>query len=87
MFRGNGPLRPAYFLRRRRCIGWFSTLFLISSPAFAAGHQHINAGALGSEPGTRLSFLNGDRFAAESGYVLPCLPASTGPHAGFFRAR
>ncbi len=65
-------------------------LFLLAlvgsvSPVLGAGHQHINAGALGSEPGTRLSFLNGDRFAAESGYVLPCLPVSSGPHAGLFR--
>lgn len=62
-------------------LGWMASL----SPGLAASHQHINAGALGSEPGTRLSFLNGDRFAAESGYVLPCVPASTGPHAGLFR--
>jgi hypothetical protein len=35
-----------------------------------ATHQHLNAGARGSEAGAALYFVNGDRFAAASGYVV-----------------
>jgi hypothetical protein len=61
---------------------------LLCSPdraAAAVGHEHINAGARGSEPGAALYFVNGDRFSSESGYVLPFTESATGPHAGLFR--
>lgn len=57
------------------------SLILASMPALGS-HQHINAGALGSQAGAPLSFVNGDRFVAESGYVMPMQPATAGPRAG-----
>jgi hypothetical protein len=52
---------------------------------FAASiHQHVNAGAHGSAPGAPLYFVNGDRFEAASGFVVPLEPADTGPQAGLF---
>ncbi len=53
--------------------------------AKAAAHAHVNAGAIESRPGAALYFVNGDRFAAESGYVLPMNRSATPPHAGLYR--
>ncbi len=51
----------------------------------AAVHQHINAGAHGSEPGAPLYFVNGAAFAAESGFVVPLDLSTNGPQDGLYR--
>lgn len=56
-----------------------------ASACWGASHQHLNAGAFGSESGAALYFVNGDRFAASSGYVVSLEKAVDGPHAGFYR--
>ena len=50
-----------------------------------ASHQHLNAGAFGSEAGAALYFVNGDRFAEASGYVVALEKAEEGVHAGLHR--
>jgi len=52
---------------------------------WGAAHQHLNAGAYGSEVGAALYFVNGDRFAAASGYVVSLEKAVEGPHTGLYR--
>lgn len=52
---------------------------------WAAAHQHLNAGAYGSQPGAGLYFVNGSRFAAESGYVVGMEHSADGVHAGLYR--
>ncbi len=61
-----------------------SLAFLVwaALPGILHAHDHVNAGALGSAAGGALSFINGDRYAAESGYVVPMTPTTTGPRAG-----
>ncbi|HAB17623.1 MAG TPA: PEP-CTERM sorting domain-containing protein [Verrucomicrobiota bacterium] len=49
-----------------------------------AQHGHLNAGALGTNQGDALMFVNGADFAASSGYVKVLNPALTGPYAGYF---
>ncbi|MBL9128399.1 MAG: PEP-CTERM sorting domain-containing protein [Verrucomicrobiales bacterium] len=50
----------------------------------AAQHGHLNAGAVGQNQGDKLSFANGDLFAASSGYVKELPLASTGTYAGYY---
>ncbi|MGE4183108.1 MAG: hypothetical protein AB7J34_25090 [Limisphaerales bacterium] len=58
---------------------------LLTGDATAAAHQHLNAGAFGSQPGAALYFVNGDRYVDSSGYVVPLEKAETGTHAGLHR--
>lgn len=74
--------------RRRftRLLVW-AALWVIpwAGVSLGASHQHLNAGAYGSEPGAALYFVNGDRFAALSGYVVALEKTETGTHAGLHR--
>jgi hypothetical protein len=57
----------------------------IAAPFNASAHDHVNAGAVGSTPGAQLSFINGDHYSAESGFVLFLEKAETGPHANLYQ--
>lgn len=63
----------------------FLALLLASGgSAWAATHQHINAGAVGGA-GAQLQFLNGAGFVASSGYVVPLSETAptSGPYDGW----
>lgn len=64
---------------------WVLLLLSWSGVCHGATHQHLNAGARGSTAGAALYFVNGDRFAASSGYVVALEKAGPGTHAGFYR--
>ncbi|MBL9128398.1 MAG: hypothetical protein JNL97_12160 [Verrucomicrobiales bacterium] len=71
--------------RTGRIVGWIlvSWAGIAGSPGVrGATHQHLNAGAYGSEVGAALYFVNGDRFVASSGYAVPMERASVGAHGG-----
>ncbi|MBL9139856.1 MAG: hypothetical protein JNK85_28555 [Verrucomicrobiales bacterium] len=76
---------PRHCGRRVVRIGTAVLGILGAASAWGSGHQHLNAGALGSGAGTPLSFINGDRFAAESGYVVALEKAAGGSQAGLHR--
>lgn len=59
---------------------------LIAGTAWTASaqHGHLNAGAVGQNQGDRLSFVNGDIFAASSGYVKELPLATSGTYAGYY---
>ncbi|MCC6232755.1 MAG: hypothetical protein IT580_08930 [Verrucomicrobiales bacterium] len=74
---------------RSTLLGWTLACLSVVSLSLASvalAHDHVNAGALGSQPGGSLSFINGDRYAVESGYVVALGPtaALAGPRAGLF---
>lgn len=77
------------FLNRRRFARLLVWVAFWALPwagiCLGASHQHLNAGAYGSEPGAALYFVNGDRFAASSGYVVALEKTETGTHAGLHR--
>lgn len=63
---------------------FLAALMASGGSAWAAAHQHINAGAVGGA-GAHLQFLNGAGFVASSGYVLLLSEAArtSGPHQGW----
>lgn len=69
-----------------RCsLAWVFLALIWSGVCRGATHQHLNAGARGSEAGAALYFVNGDRFVASSGYVVALEKAESGTHAGWHR--
>jgi len=60
-----------------------AVLAVLLSPAALAQHVHLNAGAAATVVGSPVSFLNGARYSAEAGYVIPLTAATSGPYAGY----
>lgn len=56
---------------------------LLALPVARAQHAHVNAGALGLTAGSALTFANGARFSADSGYTVPLKLATNGTYAGY----
>lgn len=65
-------------------IGLAAFYFAAACEHAQAQHGHLNAGALGSNPGSKLYFANGDIFAASSGYVKELTFADGGAYAGYY---
>lgn len=70
---------------KRWSLAWVLLALSWGGACHGATHQHLNAGARGSEAGAALYFVNGDRFAASSGYVVALEKAEAGTHAGLHR--
>lgn len=70
-----------------RLFNWVALLVLpwLGESGAQAQHAHINAGALGKELHSQLSFINGSFFATNSGYVVNMSRASSGVYAGYYQ--
>ncbi len=64
-------------------MGWIALTLAVGALQAQAQHGHLNAGAVGQNQGDRLAFVNGDVFAASSGYVKELPLASSGTYAGY----
>lgn len=73
-----------------RFVQWFQFAVLLLLAAHGesnarAQHAHLNAGALGKELHSQLSFINGSFFVTNSGYVVNLNRASSGVYAGYYQ--
>ncbi|MBX3734800.1 MAG: hypothetical protein KF791_19660 [Verrucomicrobiae bacterium] len=73
---------------RNPCPRWSAAAWVLAAlPGLRApAHEHLAAGALTSEAGAALLFVNAANFAAESGYVVPLTESIAGPYAGWHHA-
>jgi hypothetical protein len=72
--------------------GWRSPLIglsvlftLLCLDTVWAQHRHLEAGALGTEQGDALYFVNSDELGISSGYVMTLRWAEEGRYAGYFQ--
>jgi len=67
-----------------RTAAWIAVICLMTGmTGVQAQHGHLNAGALGTEQGSKVAWINGGLFAESSGYIGNMPKATSGTYMGY----